>query len=119
MPSPETSPFVMVLITLAAVVSLFAWWLSARISRRTGALLAHLQHNQESFWRSQQSLSRKLNPIGVIEAYRRSAQAPDPEFDALYHARKSGTFAQIFAIVLAATLIALVLIGTRFWGWGW
>ena len=109
----------MVLITLAAVVSLLAWWLSARNSRRTRTLLAHLEQNQESFWRSQQSLSRKLNPVGIIEAYRRSAQASDREFDALYQARKSGTRAQIFAIVLAATLIALVLIGTRFWGWGW
>ena len=119
MSTTETSPFVMVLITLAAVVSLLAWWLSARNSRRTRALLAYLEQNEESYWRSQQSLSRKINPIGVIEAYRRSVQAPDPEFDALYQARKSGTRAQISAIVLAMALIGLVLIGTRFWGWSW
>jgi hypothetical protein len=115
----ETSPFVMALITLAAVVSLFAWWLSVRNSRRTRELIEYLERNQGSFWGSQQTLSRKLTAIGIIEAYRRSAQNPDPEFSALYQARKRGLLAQISAIVLAATLIGLVLIGTRFWGWSW
>lgn len=116
MHTSETSPFVMVLITLAAVVSLLAWWLSARNSRRTRALIGYLEQNQESYWRSQQRRSRKLNPIGLIEAYRRASQAPDPEFDTL---RKSGTRAQISAIILATTLIALVVLGTKFWGWSW
>ncbi len=119
MPTLGTSPIIMVLITLAAVVSLFAWWLSARTSRQTRALIAHLEQNHESYWHSQLRLSRSFNPVGVIEAYRRSAQTTDPDFDALYQARKSGRRAQISAICLAMALIGLVLVGTRYWGWSW
>ena len=119
MPTSETSPIIMVLITLAAAVSLLAWWLSARTSRRTRALIAHLEQNQKSYWHSQLRLSHSFNPVGVIEAYRRSAPTTDPDFAALYQARKSGVRAQISAIGLAMALIGLVLIGTRFWDWSW
>lgn len=115
----ETSPVVMLLITIATAVTLLAWWLSARNSRRTRALIAYLEQYQKSYWRSQPWLSRNLNPVGVIEAYRRSSQASDPDFLALYRARKSGLRAEISAIVVASVLIGVVLIGTAFWGWNW
>ena len=114
-----TSPIIMVLISLAAIVSLFAWWLSVQTSHRTRALIAHLEQNQKSYWRSQLRLSRNFNAVGVIEACRRSAEKTDPDFDALYRERKRGLRIQISAICLAMALIGLVLICTRFWDWGW
>lgn len=119
MPTQGTSPIIIVLIILAAVITLFAWWFSARTSRQTRALIAHLKHNQKSFWRSQLRVSRSFNPIGVIEAYRQTTETVDQDFDALYQARKSGRRVQISAICLAMALIALVLVGTHLWGWSW
>lgn len=119
MPTTETSPVVMVLIGIAAASTLLAWALSARHSRRTRALVAYLKQNRDSYWRTLPWFSRTFNPIGVIEAYRRSCETPDPEFLALYEASKSGNWAQISAIFLAFALIGVVLIGTTFWGWGW
>lgn len=109
----------MVLITLAALVSLLAWWLSARTSQRTRALIAYLEQNRTSFWQAQPRLSRYLTPVGVIAAYRRANLPDDPDFDALYQARKSGMRAQISAIAVAVALIGLVPAGTHFWGWTW
>ncbi len=109
----------MVLITIAEAFTLLAWWLSARNSRRTRALIAYLKQNQESYWRLLPWLSRNFNPVGVIEAYRRSGQTVDPDFLALYQARKSGSWAQISAIIMALALIGVVLIGAALWGWSW
>jgi hypothetical protein len=109
----------MVLITIAAGLTLLAWWLSVRNSRRTRALIAYLEQNHETFWRSLPSHSRNFNRVGAIEAYRRSDQIIDPNFLVLYQARKSGARAQISTIIIALALIGVVPIGTALWGWHW
>jgi PDZ domain-containing secreted protein len=119
MTTSGTSSIIMVLISLAAIVSLFAWWISVQTSHRTRGLIVHLEQNQKSYWHSQRRLSRSFNAVGVIEAYRRSAEKIDSDFDALYRARKRGLRTQISAICLAMALIGLVLIGAHFWGWSW
>jgi hypothetical protein len=48
MPDSQTSPVVMVLISVAAAFTVMAWWLSARNSRRTRALIAYLKQDQDS-----------------------------------------------------------------------
>lgn len=119
MSASETSPVVMILITIAAAITLLAWWLSDRNSRRTRALVAYLKEHQESLWRSLPWHSRNLTPTGAIEAYRRSGRTVDPDFLALYQARKRGARAVIFAITMALALIGVVLMGTTLWGWSW
>lgn len=104
----------MVLITLSAALSLLAWWLSVQTSRCTRALLAHLEQNQKSYWHSDLRRSRSHHPVGVIETYRRSTHSTDPDFDALYEARKNAMRAQLATICLAMALIGLVLVGTRY-----
>lgn len=80
---------------------LLAWWASSRNSRWTRALIAYLKENEKSYWCSLPLLSRNINPVGIIEANRRSGQSVDRDFFALYRARKSGALAQISAIILA------------------
>ena len=109
----------MVLITLSAAVSLLAWWFSVQTSRRTRALQAHLEQNQQSYWHSDLRRSRSHHPAGVIEAYRRSTHSTGPDFESLYQARANAMRAQIATICLAMALIGLVLVGTRYWGWTW
>ena len=112
MSGAETSPIVMVLITSAAALTLFAWWLSARNDRRTRALITYLKQEEESFWQSLPWLSRLLNPVGAIETYRRSGRTLSSEFTAVYEARKSGSRATIAAIVMAAAVMGIVPLGT-------
>lgn len=117
--SSGTDPIVMVLIILAAAFVLLAWWASSQYSRKTRELIAYLKENEKSYWRSLPWLSRNFNPVGIIEAYRRSGQFIDPGFLTLYQAGKRGSLVQILAITMALVLIAVVLIGTSLWGWRW
>jgi hypothetical protein len=82
-------------------------------------LIAYLEQHQKTCWGSLPRLSRTFNPVGVIEALRRSGQTLEPEFLALYQARKSASRAQLFAIIMALALIGIVPIGTALWGWSW
>lgn len=119
MSDPQTSPIIMVLITLAVIVSLLAWVLSFRTSRRNRALIDHLQKTRATEWRSVPWLTRTVNPRGVVERFRRSGQSVDPEFTLLYQERKRFVRAEIACIAVAAALIAVTIIGTKYWGWAW
>ena len=114
-----TSLIVMVLITLAAAFLLLAWKASSQNSRKTRALIAYLKENENSYWRSLPWISRNFNRVGIVEAYYRSGQSIDPDFQKLYQAKKSGALVQILAIIVAMAMIAIVLIGTALWGWHW
>lgn len=115
----ETSLVVKVLIVAAAALAVFAWWLSEQTAKRTRALITYLKSNQGPYWHSLPWHARNLNPVAAIEAYRRSPNAADPEFHALYEARKSSNRMLFFAIVIAMAPIGIVLIGTAFFGWNW
>jgi hypothetical protein len=119
MPESETDPAIMVVLSLAAVTTLFAWWLSARRDQRTRRLIDYLKQHQASYWRSLPWLSRTLSPASAIEGYRRKHQAGDPAFAALYAARRSASRASAVALLVPVCLIAIVLIGTTLLDWRW
>lgn len=119
MAASDTDPAVMVLISLAVAVTLLAWWLSARNDRKTRRLIAHVKQHHGSYWQSLPRLSRILNPVGAVEAYRRSAQPADPIFLALYQERRRGRRIELTAITVAGAIIAIVIVGTTLLGWQW
>jgi hypothetical protein len=119
MPESDASLVVIVLIVAVAAFTLYAWWLSARVTRHTRALIAFLKDNEPTFWSSYPWLSRKLNPVGIIEAYHQSRQTTDPRFRALYQSKKLASRAEIVIIFVAIAILGGILMGTAFWGWGW
>ena len=116
MSGSQTSPIIMVLITLAAAVTLLAWVLSSRTSRWNRALIAHLQKTRATEWRSVPCLTRTVNPQGVVERFRRPGQSVDPEFTILYQACRRTVRAETACIAVAAANIAATVIGTNYWG---
>jgi hypothetical protein len=119
MPESDASLVVIVLIVAVATFTLYAWWLSARVTRHTRALIAFLKNNEPAFWSSYPWLSRNLNPVGIIEAYHQSHQMTDPRFQALYQSKKQASRAEIAIIITAMAILGIILMGTAFWGWQW
>ncbi len=119
MSASQTSPAIIVLIIGAAVVTLLAWWLSVRNSRRTRTLITYLQQNQTEYWHSLPWLLRHVHVVGAVEAYRRSSGTADAEFLARYQLVKRGSRFLLIAIAVAMAMIGLVIMGTTFWAWRW
>ena len=64
-------------------------------------------------------LLRVANPAITIKLLRARHRARDPEFDQHFERVRQLERRGHVAIAAAGVSIAMVLIGTRFWGWTW
>ncbi len=119
MEASGTSLEIMVLLTIAAAVVLYAWWLSIAESRRRRDLAAWLRQHHGERWDRLPWLSRNLITVHAIELLRRGGLAEDPDFMTRYRAMKSGKGRQLALLALTMVLIGAVGLGVRYLGWTW
>jgi len=113
----ETSVQVMFLVVVVAVSTVFAFVLDVRRGVENDRFVAWLKAERKSDWDAL-TRSDRLLTIRAVEILRRGALADDTEFHARYQLTRHGTrFAA--AMSVAGAGIALVLLGTVFFGWNW
>ncbi len=114
----STSPAVILFTMLAVAAGLYAWWLSIDRMRRLRHLDRWLREHREQAW-SEMPTALRFSRSAGIDHLRRGALAQDPEFLGYYRAATRHKRRSLALQLLAAAGIAMVVIGTRYWGWVW
>lgn len=113
----ETSIQVMVLVSVVAMATLFAFYLDVRRQAEYRRFVEWLKSDREADWRNLTRSDRFLS-IRAVEILRRGALAGDAEFQARYrrtrHDRRFAT-----AMIVALTGIGLLVAGTTLFDWTW
>jgi hypothetical protein len=108
---------VMLVIGLLAAATLLAWLLSERRRKHTRALALYLRKHEPEFWSTLPWHARNLNIVGAIERYRRAHESVDPAFAELYAAKRRSARIELSLLLLAGSLVALLVVGLKNWGW--
>ncbi len=114
-----TSVEIVLLTTIAAVAVICAFHLRILRDRALRRLSRWLRAARAGEWDAVQRPGRWLNPIGAVERLRRGALSNDAEFAARYREVTSGDSRFFFSLAIAALAIALIVIGTRAFGWSY
>lgn len=114
-----TNPIVKVLVGIAAVAGLGGFLLDLRKQKRIRELVARIKAQDSATWSALAWHQRVLIPRGGLSILFKRATVNDPESLRAYAALQRVEKRQLALIVLAAVAIALVIIGTRYWGWSW
>jgi len=113
----DTSVPVMFLVIVVAVSTVFAFVLDVRCGIENDRLVEWLKTERKSDWDAL-TRSDRLLTIRAVEMLRRGALADDGEFHVRHQLTRHGTrFAA--AMSVAGAGIALVVLGTVFFGWNW
>jgi hypothetical protein len=113
----ETSIQVMVLVSVVAVSTVFAFYLDVRRQAELSRFVEWLKNDREADWQTLTRSDRFLT-IRAVEILRRGALAGDAEFQARYQgSRHDRRFAT--AMIVAGAGIALLVVGTTLFDWNW
>lgn len=114
-----TSPEIKILVLIALVACVYAFVLEARRGRRTERLAKWVEAACPQEWDAFHWTARKFNRGGALaHLYRRNLIA-DPHFASEYEAVKPFQRRQVIGFLIGVGAIALVIIGSRYWGWEW
>lgn len=113
-----TSLPVKVLISTAAVTALYALIADMRKQKQVRQLAARMQEQYRDKWLGLPWLHRAMPRVGLRIIFRSSA-VDDPESLDRYQRLCVAERRQMAALAVCALAIAVVLFGTRFWGWIW
>jgi len=113
----ETSIQVMVLVTVVAVSTVYAFALDVRRGAAFRRLVEWLKSDRAAVWQALTRSDRFLT-IRAVEILRRGALAGDAEFHARYRETRHATRFAV-AMIVALAGIALVVLGTTFFDWTW
>jgi len=119
MPDIPTSPEIIILVVLAAALTLFAWWLSNRQMRRFRDFVSWIEEHHGARWQSLPGASWKLNRGGGVERLRREGLGDDPEFMTRYRYGKRVRWPQVVSLACGMGAIALIAAGIEYFGWNW
>ncbi len=114
----STSPGIIIFILLALAALLYAWWLSIDRSRRLRQLIRWLKEHRTQAW-SEIPRPARATPNSGIEYLRQHGLADDPQFTRRYRDATRHGKRRIAMLLLAAAGIAVVFVGTSYWGWVW
>lgn len=114
-----TSPEIVLLLIAAAAATFWMFIWKTRTDRRTTRLIVWIWENYPDRWRALPWLYRYLLRGRALREIARSGAMNDPHFAREYalivplprHIRIAGA--------IAGVAIALILIGTRIFGWHW
>lgn len=113
----ETSIQVMVLVTVVAVSTVFAFHLDVRRGAEFARFVEWLKTERKVDWQALNRSDRVLT-IRAVEILRRGALAGDAEFLARYQRTRHDTrFAT--AMIIAVAGIAVLVLGTTLFDWKW
>mgnify|MGYP006919389288 CR=1 FL=1 len=119
MPETQTSPEIIVLVLLTLALTLFAWWLSERQSRRFRKFVAWVEVHYSAQWQALPWVARNLNRNGGVEYLRRNGLGNDPQFMARYQQDKMVKWSQVAAVAGGIGAIGLIVVGVEYLGWTW
>lgn len=107
----------MFLVSVTALSVVYAFILEVRRGFEQDRLLEWLKAERAADWDALPRSDRFLT-VRAVEILRRGALASDADFHARYQMTRHGSRFAV-AMSIAVTAIALLLIGTRFFGWSW
>lgn len=113
----KTSVQVMFLVIVCVVATVYAFFQDVRRGVEDDRFLQWLKTERKTDWDALTRTDRFLMNRAV-EALRRGALADDAEFHARYQLTRHGT-PFVIAMSVAATGLALLVIGTVFFDWNW
>ncbi|HXH83958.1 MAG TPA: hypothetical protein VNN07_13670 [Candidatus Tectomicrobia bacterium] len=115
----DASPGVILLTGAGAIAAVYAFVCQIRANRIARAAVNRVRAARPDVWRQLDWLVRVANPTVKMKVLRNRHGIRAPDFDAAFEAVRRLERRQILAIAAAAVCVALVLIGTRMWGWRW
>lgn len=115
----EASPGVIVFTTVGVITAVYAFICRVQAERVARAAMKRVRATQPGLWQSLDWLLRIANPAITLKVLRARHGTSDPHFDR--HLERVRQLERRGHVALAAgsLCIALLLIGTRFWGWTW
>ena len=114
------SPQLKILVSLAGVSIVYAFVCEIQLSRKASKLRNWLQQERPDLWSELNFFARNWNggQPGLKILYRRNVVGL-PMFDQQYKQLRSLERKLLCGIGIGSVYIALVLVGSRFWGWHW
>jgi hypothetical protein len=120
MPDGDTSPAVILWISLAIVAMVYAFVCEIRQDRLARPLRRWVQQAYPNAWRALPWLFRRTLAARIaLRVLIRQQLVTDPALLARYRPIAQLETEKLVAIVVGLACCALVLVGTRVWGWTW
>ena len=115
-----TSPQIKILISAACVSIAYAFLCEIRLSGKAAKLSKWVKNERPDLWSNLNFIARNWNggQPGLKLLYRRKVVGL-PRFDKEYKELQSLERKLLWGIGIGSACIALVLIGSKFWGWHW
>ena len=112
------SPQIKILISLAGVSLVYAFVCNIRLSRKARKLANWLQKERPDLWSELNSFAKNYNGghPGLKILHRRNVVGL-PLFDQQYEQLHSLERKLLWGIGIGSVCIALVIAGSKFWGW--
>jgi hypothetical protein len=108
---------VMVVVSVVAISTIYAFYLDVRRDAEDGRFLEWLKTERKTEWDALSRSDRFLS-IRAVEILRRSALADDADFQDRYRLTRHGKRFAI-AMTVALTGIAVLVLGTVLFDWEW
>jgi hypothetical protein len=118
----DASPGVIVFTSVGVIAAVYAFICEVRAERVARVAVRRVRAAQPGLWQSlvaENWLLRFANPAITIKLLCARHGARDTHFDEHFERVRQLQRRGHIAIGVASVSIALVLIGTRFWGWTW
>ena len=118
----EASPGVIVFTTAGMVAAVYAFICQIRAGRVARVAVNRVRDTRPGAWQSVLAgnwLLRVANPAITIRVLRARHDVSDPHFDDHFERVREIERRGYRALAVAFVCIAVVLIGTRYWGWTW
>ena len=113
----ETSVQIMVLVIVVLVSTVYAFFLDVRRGAAFRRLIDWLKTDRAAEWQALTRSDRFLT-IRAVEILRRRALAGDDDFRVRYRETRHST-RFVVAMTVAFAGIALLVLGTTYFGWTW
>ena len=113
----DADPRIMILLLAALAACLVAWRFSWRASRQRVDLLTWVRNNRPEAWQTVPGWARGFG-LAVEERLLRGPLRDDPEFVRRYRALPS-RHRVLVPLLVGILCIAIVGVGTKFFGWHW
>lgn len=108
---------IVLLLSIAAVATIYAWYLRVIQERAFRRLLSWLRASRQQEWNALPRSARWLDSIGAVEQLRRGALSADLEFAGRYRQSKAHQRRFLVALGIGILAIALVAVGSQTLGW--
>ncbi|UCD28257.1 MAG: hypothetical protein JSV03_14390 [Planctomycetota bacterium] len=114
------SPQIVILVTLASVLIVYAFVCDIILCRKASKLRKWLQEQRPELWSELNRFARNWNGghPGLKILYRRNVVGL-PEFNQQYEQLCGLERKFLWSIGIGLVCIGLVLVGSLFWGWQW